>query len=300
MTSSSESGSRSSKWVFWLSVVAVYTTLLLALALATRARADGSFALALLGFLAIGWLQYVLIQAMHEACHQLRSGLGNHLAAVLLFYAIGLTRAYRRIHFAHHAHFNSFDDPDYPAYHAFPRSRGELLGTLLRHASGLAVAQQLREQNVGETGQSHPSHPADRVGMPLVQLGILGAFSALSSPLDYGFFWLIPLITVTKVLGYLRILAEHGDPHGVAAIRSFRCNPLAGAILGPYGFTRHAEHHAWASVPFSQLSGYEVEGRRPTIEAYATRHAAHVDMIAGSHFVLLAKWWRELPNRVPA
>jgi fatty acid desaturase len=295
--SSRVSGPGSAALVFWLSVAGVYVGLVACVASAAHWRATGSFGLALVAFVAIGWLQYVVIQAMHESCHQTKGGLGGRVASILLFYAIGLTHAYRNIHFAHHRSFNTELDPDHFAYHRFPKSRRELVTTLLTHATGYAAARQLLEQNVGDTGQRHTGGGSDRLGLLLVQLVILGAFALLASPIDYFVFWIAPLVTVAKVLGYLRILAEHGDPERGPVVRTFRCGAIPGVILGPYGFVRHAEHHARMNVPFSQLASVDREVDRAAIEAYAQTHDSWVDVFHGSHFTLLARWWRALPAR---
>ena len=79
---------RRTAWIFWLSVAGVYAVLIASVALATQARVAGAWALAGVAFLVIGWLQYVLIQAMHEACHQARSGVANSVSALLLFHAM--------------------------------------------------------------------------------------------------------------------------------------------------------------------------------------------------------------------
>ncbi len=279
---------------FWISVLVIHSVLVTSVVLASSARVAGAWWWVPLGVVLIGWLQYVLIQAMHEACHQVCDGLPGWLAGVLLFNAFGLSRSYRKIHLAHHRHFNSTDDPDGHAYLRFPSSRLELMSILGRHLSGWAAVRQLVDQSVGQAGQKHAGSPLDRFAMPLTQLVILGAFTLLSGPQDYVLFWLLPLFTVVKLLGYLRILAEHADPERGPILRSFRCG-AAGRILGPYGFTRHAEHHAYAAVPFELLHGYEGDERRHVIEAYAGARGVEVEIFEGSHFTLLARWWRQLP-----
>jgi fatty acid desaturase len=283
--------------LFWASVIGVYALLIVVIAAAARFRTDSEFIAALFAFIVIGWLQYVIIQAMHESCHQARPGLESWIAAFLLFYAIGLTWAYRKIHYAHHLSFNSDRDPDYPAYVRFPTSKGELLTTLAGHATGYAAVRQLLEQNLGDTGQTHSGGRSDRFLLPLTQLGIAAAFTLLASPIDYIVFWLAPIVTVGKVLGYLRILAEHGDPERGPALRTFRCRVISGVILGPYGFIRHAEHHARMNVPFSSLDQLVSKSDRSAIEAYAAKHASWFDVFEGSHLRLIARWWRALPAR---
>jgi len=282
---------------FWLSVVAVYATLIAAVAAAVMFRTTASLGLAFFSFLAIGWLQYVIMQAMHESCHQAHKGLEKWAAVFCLFFPIGLTWAYRKIHFAHHRSFNTEADPDRFAYINFPKSKTEFLGILFTHASGWAAARQFLKQNSGDTGQQHTGESRDKVFLLLIQLIIFTVFTLLASPLDYFLFWIGPLVTVGKVLGYLRLLAEHGDPKKGPVLRTFRCAAIPGAILGPYGFARHAEHHADMKTPFSKLKHLSQKSDVPGLDAYADKHASWVEVFQGSHLTILARWWLTLPTR---
>jgi fatty acid desaturase len=102
----------------------------------------------------------------------------------------------------------------------------------------------------------------------------------------YFVFWLLPLVTIVKVLGYLRITAEHGSPKilatGTAALRSFCHHPLSTMLLGPFGFAQHAEHHARPEIAYQKLPAVQITD-------------AKIEFIDGSHFHYWAKTLKGLP-----
>ena len=58
----------------------------------------------------------------------------------------------------------------------------------------------------------------------------------------------------------LRAIAEHQieaggiSETGRAALRNFRCGPVAWLIFGAYGFAEHATHHREPAIPYYHLS----------------------------------------------
>ncbi len=133
---------------FWTGVAAVWLALVAAVvALWFVTGLDGGIRIAgWLGcFLLIGWLQYVLVQAMHEALHQKMGADGSGaLPALATAWPVGLTRAYRAVHFAHHRYpGDSEKDPDFVMYGRFPESRGELLKMIAFYFCGVPAVVQV-------------------------------------------------------------------------------------------------------------------------------------------------------------
>jgi fatty acid desaturase len=249
---------------FWFPVLLTWgaiATVFAGLAFASASLEGAALAASWLGsFLAIGWLQYVLVQAMHEAVHQkfrIR-GAQSALAALATTWPVGLTRAYRDVHMAHHKYPGDPErDPDWILYGRWPRSRFDFVLRVALYFSGLqAVVQRLgqtsRLERVGPEGSGAQSFGRWEIGVvALLQLVLLATFTVVFGlPFYFYFlFWLFPILTVVKGLGYLRILAEHGDPVEPMAYRSFAASWLRTRFLGPFGFTYHAEHHAHPAIP---------------------------------------------------
>lgn len=275
---------------FWVAVFALWSAIALVIFGLNLVRASSLGARLAAGgaaFLVLGWLQYALVQAMHEAVHQHFRRATSFLAALLTAWPVGLTRAYADVHFAHHRHAGSpTEDPDHVLYGRFPRSRLELLSSTALHFSGLPAI-------LHRAGQRAHSPPFDLFCLVLVQAVLFAAFSFAVHPLAYFVLWVGPVVTVVKGLGYLRILAEHADPEHPIVFRSFATTFVAGSLLGPFGFCHHAEHHLLMSVPFERLGA--VFERRESTDA-ATLGESFV-IHRGSHLHLLWKWFWSLPWR---
>lgn len=276
----------------------------------------GGVVLFLLSFVASGWLQYVLVQAMHEACHQKfhLGGWPSFAAALFTTWPLGLTRAYRKIHFAHHRFAGDPSrDPDWPLYSTFPRSRWHFIGMILFYGTGLpAVIQKLRQRGStntrrGARGSAQRAVVGELAMVAALQLAFLVVYSAGAWALSlsvgpvsivawglvlYVAFWFAPIVTVVKTLGFLRILAEHGDPVRPIAFRSFDANALGRLILGPFGFAQHAEHHAYMAIPHNVL--IEVFEKHKAQLEHDPEMSRQV-IYQGTHFRKLMDWFRELP-----
>ena len=76
----------------------------------------------------------------------------------------------------------------------------------------------------------------------------------------YPLFWVLPFLTVWRVINRLRSIAEHGGIEASSDRRvtthSVRQRPLARFFLVPYNIGWHLAHHVDAGVPFRNLPRY--------------------------------------------
>ena len=76
----------------------------------------------------------------------------------------------------------------------------------------------------------------------------------------YPLFWLLPYLTVWRVINRLRSIAEHGGLMASSdrrvATHSVAQHPLAQFFLVPFNIGFHLAHHVDAGVPFRNLPRY--------------------------------------------
>lgn len=302
-----------SNFRLWLSTGCLYAGLLVCFVTAANVRQAQTLLVWFVPLLlVIGWLQYAIVQAMHEAIHQVgKKNKLQYLAAdLLLFYAVGLKPSYRRIHLDHHKYFGSTEqDPDAVVYSNFPHSKWQLLSHLLLNLVGLMAVVQLARQHFNlrpkpavkegkeqgkKQSKKHSSELNQLITLCLVQLIIAAGFSWWSSWLDYILFWLLPLFTVVKTLSYIRVLAEHGDANKTYALRSFSASWAARYLWGPFGFAFHAEHHWFANIPYYKLPQLSAQIEATGVTPKAGEVLEHLNY---SHVYLIYLWFCQLPWR---
>jgi fatty acid desaturase len=282
----------------------LYAALLGALVLAAFAVSLGrpavSVPLSILAFLLIGWAQFSLGNGMHEAVHHnLRNRKSDRLAAILTAYPIGLTMNYRKVHLLHHRHLGTDLDPDLGVYVGFPSTKLELLRWLLWSGCGIPAALQF----VSLMLERQPKDLAGRGGSELfwfvgVQLVILLAFvAAFGNPVYYVVFWILPIMTIGKLLSGTRTLCEHSSPHGWV-VRTITGSRWQTWVMGAFDFNFHGEHHLYPSVPYANLQ--RLHQRH---EQYRQAHPEYrpfegrFEVFEGGYLALLAHWFRTLPWR---
>ena len=214
-------------------------------------------------FLLMGRAHAQFASLMHEAAHRTlfrHKGANDFVGMWLLGYpAMTSTKAYRRVHMAHHRREFGPDEPDKPLYANYPVTRASLRRKLVRDATGRTGLKLLRNQMRGLRS------PDPRVRNTLVRmLGVqvvLVAVSFLSGhPLLYPFMWVLPYLTVWRVINRLRSIAEHGgmreDDDRRFTTHSVAQHPLAMFFMVPYKIGYHMAHHVDAGVPFRNLPEY--------------------------------------------
>jgi fatty acid desaturase len=214
-------------------------------------------------FVLMGRAHAQFASLMHEAAHRLlfANRRWNDVVGrwLLGFPSFTSTDAYRRVHMAHHRREFGPDEPDIPLYVGYPVGRASLRRKLVRDATGRTGFKLLRQQFAGLRS------PDARVRRTLwkilaVQAVLLGASVLSGYPLVYPLLWVVPYLTVWRVINRLRSIAEHGglmesDDRRVAT-HSVRQHLLARFFLVPYRIGWHLAHHVDAGVPFRNLPRY--------------------------------------------
>jgi fatty acid desaturase len=206
---------------------------------------------------------------MHEAAHRLlfSNRRANDLVGrwLLGFPAFTSTDAYRRVHMAHHRQEFGPDEPDIPLYRGYPIEPASLRRKLIRDATGRTGLKLLRSQLRGVRA------PDQRVRRTLwkilaVQAVLLAAAILSGHWWAYPVLWLLPYLTVWRVINRLRSIAEHGGMQQSSDRRetthSVRQTRLARTFLVPYRIGWHLAHHVDSGVPFRNLARYHDELRR--------------------------------------
>ena len=197
---------------------------------------------------------------MHEAAHRL---LFSHRRAndlvgrwLLGFPTFTSTDVYRRVHMAHHRDEFGPDEPDIPLYIGYPIPSASFRRKLVRDATG-RTGMRLMARFASNARSSDPRSRRTFWQIVLVQGILLGAAVASGHWWVYPLLWLVPYLTVWRVINRLRSIAEHGGMHRSPDRResthSVRQHLLARAFLVPYRIGWHLAHHVDAGVPFRHL-----------------------------------------------
>jgi len=252
----------------------------------------------IIAFCVIGWSQYSLGNGMHEAVHHnLRNKKSDFLAALLTAYPIGLTVAYRDVHLRHHRYLGTEDDPELSVYTAFPRTKGALIGRFVWNVSGIPAAAQFLQQRRDATfGGGKPDY-SEPIKFAVVQLVTASSFWLIfGSVVFYVAFWVLPIMTIGKLLSTTRLLCEHGSPDRDWVVRTIVASRWQTWLMGAFDFNFHGEHHLFPSVPYARLQGLHRRHR-----AYAEQHpeyrpfAGRFEIFDGGYLALVAHWFRVLP-----
>ena len=92
---------------------------------------------------------------------------------------------------------------------------------------------------------------------------ILGLFTLAGHPWLYLFLWLLPDLTVWRVMNRLRSIAEHGGMQQSTDRRntthSVHQSLAARLTIVPYNTGWHLAHHVDSGIPFRKLPEYHAE-----------------------------------------
>ena len=243
-----------------LSVVGLYaqTGVLFAVVIAT----PGWWRLATwpIVFVLMGRTHAQFASLMHEAAHRLllkKKSLNDWVGRWLLGYpSFTTTEGYRRVHMAHHREEFGPEEPDIPLYANYPVTSASLRRKLWRDATGRTGYKLLRQQL---RSLRHPDLAARHVQYKIwgMQVVLLAASIAGGVWWLYPLFWLLPHLTVWRVINRLRSIAEHGGMMASKDRRitthSVRQHPAARFMLVPYNIGWHLAHHVDSGVPFRNL-----------------------------------------------
>ena len=214
-------------------------------------------------FVLMGRTHAQFASLMHEAAHRLlfrNRSLNDFVGRWLIGY-VGFTNtdAYRRVHMAHHREEFGPNEPDIALYANYPISRDSWQRKLVRDAVGRTGLRLLRDQLRG--ARSEVVVVRNTLFKILAVQGVLIAGAIVSGYWwVYPLFWLLPYLTVWRVINRLRSVAEHGglmasDDRRVAT-HSVQQHWSARFFLVPFNIGFHLAHHVDAGVPFRNLPKY--------------------------------------------
>ena len=211
-------------------------------------------------FVLMGRAHAQFASLMHEAAHRLlfkNRRLNDTVGRWLLGYpGFTTTEGYRRVHMAHHREEFGPDEPDIALYANYPVPAASLRRKLMRDATGRTgvrlLRQQLRGLNAPDLVVRHTQWKIWGLQLALFAAGIVGGVWWI-----YPLFWLLPYLTVWRVINRLRSIGEHG---GMMASKDRRLtthsvhqHALARFILVPYNIGWHLAHHVDSGVPLRNL-----------------------------------------------
>jgi len=197
---------------------------------------------------------------MHEAAHRLlfSDKRANDVVGrwLLGFPTFTSTDVYRRVHMAHHRDEFGPDEPDIPLYIGYPIAPDSFRRKLVRDATGRTGAR-LMLRLASNARSTDPRSRRTFWKIVLVQVVLFAAAIASGHWWVYPVLWLVPYLTVWRVINRLRSIAEHGGMHRSPDRResthSVAQHLLARFFLVPYRIGWHLAHHVDAGVPFRRL-----------------------------------------------
>ena len=203
---------------------------------------------------------------MHEAAHRLlfSNKAANDVVGrwILGFPAWTSTDAYRRVHMAHHRQEFGPDEPDIPLYRGYPVSPSSFRRKLWRDARGSTGLKLLVGQWRNGLRNADRRVRLTFLKIVLVQIGLAVLMTLFGHPLMYPLLWLLPYLTVWRVINRLRSIAEHGGLRASEDRRdtthSVRQHLFARFALVPYRIGWHLAHHVDSGVPFRNLPRYHL------------------------------------------
>jgi fatty acid desaturase len=220
----------------------------------------------LLGVLLMGRAHAQFMSLMHEAAHRLlfsSKRVNDFVGRFLIGYpAFTNTDAYRRVHMAHHRDEFGPEEPDVPLYANYPISRDSWRRKLWRDATGQTGWKLLKQQFGGLRG-ADPLTRRSQQKILAMQVMLIAISVALGAPEAYFVLWLLPFLTVWRVINRLRSVAEHGGMRRGEdrriATHSVRQTLLARFFLVPFNIGFHLSHHVDAGIPFRSLPKFHRE-----------------------------------------
>jgi len=218
-----------------------------------------------LAFLLMG-RQYARFASLgHEAVHRTlftNKSLNDIVGKWALSYPTWVPfELYRRSHLDHHRDEMGPREPDKALYRSYPIPRASLRRKLVRDVAGRTGWKLLRGL-LRAAGKRKP--PAVRIVAS--QIVLLGVFTAFGRPEVYLLLWLLPHLTVWRVINRLRSIAEHGGLMQSSDRRQtthdVKQSHLASFWLVPFNIGYHLAHHVDMGVPNWNLPKLQAELER--------------------------------------
>jgi fatty acid desaturase len=227
----------------------------------------------------------------HEAAHRLlfsRKSINDFVGKWLVAYvAFTPIEAYRRSHMAHHKEEFGPEEPDMNLYVGYPIPPDSMRRKLVRDALFLSGYKNLKP--LVQLAWKRQPVALQIVG---VQAALLVLFTLIGRPELYLFLWLLPQMSVWRVLNRLRAIAEHGgmtksDDRRLTT-HHVRQSLLARFWIVPYNTGWHLAHHVDIGIPWRNL---------PKLHAELVRSGWVVPALEYPSYLAL---WRKLASRPSA
>lgn len=155
---------------------------------------------------------------------------------------------YRRAHIDHHRDEMGPKEPDKALYRAYPVTRSSLRRKLIRDATG-QTGWKLLKGLLRATAKGRST----ALRITGSQVALFAVFLACGRPELYLFLWLLPHLTIWRVINRLRSIAEHGGLMRSADRRQtthdVKQSRLASFGLVPFNIGYHLAHHVDMGVP---------------------------------------------------
>lgn len=200
---------------------------------------------------------------MHESAHRLlfrNRRMNDVVGRWLIGYpAFTNTDAYRRVHMAHHREEFGSNEPDIALYANYPISEASWRRKMWRDATGRTGLRLLIDQLRGlRSGVIVVRRSQQRIWF--VQFVLLTTSILLGVWWVYPLFWLLPFLTVWRVINRLRSVAEHGGLEASndrrVATHSVTQHWWPRFAMVPFNIGFHLAHHVDAGLPFRNLPRY--------------------------------------------
>ena len=256
-------------------------------------------------FIFIPLLQYLLIQALHEAWHfHFKNKI---LSLFFLSYPLLLNSNARRNHFEHHKHFGDYEnDPDFIKP---PNSKREFLEYILISLTGIYTLKRFMFLMKSKNSRDYDNieniknrnlsfFKSDNIWLIFTQIIFISFFYSINLNIFYYLFlWLVPLITVTRTINCLRLISEHSVNYKKNFFRSFENSDLITRFFGAYGFDRHAEHHLFPYVNYKNLFKVSKKIKEMDNEYQELKDPINIEFSKKNHLEFLLDFYKKLPQK---
>ena len=216
-----------------------------------------------IAFLLMGRAHAQLLALMHESVHRLlfRNRKLNDFAGrwLLGYMSFVNTDGYRYVHMAHHREEFGPNEPDIPLYANYPITRASFWRKMRRDGLGSTGFRMLRGQfmSIFKTDPQQLNTQRKIFSLHAVLLILSMIFV---NPWVYVMLWLVPYITVWRVMNRLRSIAEHGglraDDDRRVTTHSVKQHLFSSFYFVPFNLGWHIAHHADSGIPFRSLPKY--------------------------------------------
>ena len=216
-----------------------------------------------IAFLLMGRAHAQLLALMHESVHRLlfrNRKLNDFVGRWLLGYMSFVnTDGYRYVHMAHHREEFGPNEPDIPLYANYPITRASFWRKMRRDGLGSTGFRMLRGQfmSIFKTDPQQLNTQRKIFSLHAVLLILSMIFV---NPWVYVMLWLVPYITVWRVMNRLRSIAEHGglraDDDRRVTTHSVKQHLFSSFFFVPFNLGWHIAHHADSGIPFRSLPKY--------------------------------------------